>query len=184
MVLWKIITSIIALSVVLALATVLESYLSDSKTKPNLTITAEKKLAIAQEKHEKKQLAAFKEYKKKVAKVWGKEAIVPDAKRDVTYRDNYKQRSIVDYDEGLVKVELALKPDNAKNSKSMHRQLMTAVEETVNQTPDDRSIIEIAKNPTPPSNKRPAVLAGLVANIDDSPLSPEELTQALDLVLN
>jgi len=176
----KIITSLIAVGFVLALAPVAADHLPSHKTAhkhlSSKTTTATKKIMAANKKYEKKLQKAFKQYKKKVAKVWGKEAVIPDSKRDVTYRDNYKQRSIVDYDGGVVKIELALRPNSAKNPKTIHRKLVAAVKKTIKQTPDNRSIIEIAKRPTPPRSKQPAVLAGLVANIDNSPLSLEELT--------
>ncbi len=120
---------------------------------------------------------AFKQYQKKAAKVWGKEAVMPSAKRDVTYRNNFKERSIVDYDEGMVKIELALKPGIAKNPKHTQRKLISAIKKTIKQGPDNRSIIKIAKRPSPPRSKQLAVLAGLVANIDNSPLNAKNLTE-------
>jgi len=79
-----------------------------------------KKLNSVYKKQGEKIQNAFNRYQKKAAKIWGKEAVMPSAKRDVTYRNNFKERSIVNYDEGMVKIELALKPDIAKNPK--HRQ--------------------------------------------------------------
>lgn len=177
--LWKIILSSIVLGVILTLAYALENSLSNPKIEHDeiATVAQKKPAPSAQVKYEKKLQKAFKQYQKKIAKVWGKEAVLPAAKQDVTYRDNFKQRSIVDYDEGVVKVELALKPDAAQNTKSTHQKLVTAIKQAIEQGPDDRSIIEIAKHPTPPPSQQPAVLAGLVANIDDSPLSPEELAE-------
>jgi len=172
----KIITSLITLSLLLAVTSVAAGHLPSHKTEHKaLTSKTTNNLSAAHKSHEKKLQKAFQQYKKKVAKVWGKEAVIPDSKRDVTYRDNYKQRSIVNYDEGVVKVELALKPGIAKNPKTAHRKLAAAIKKTIEQAPDERSIIEIAKRPTPLSSTQPAVLAGLVANIDNSPLSTEEL---------
>lgn len=148
---------------------------SHSPNKPHGKLTAKKKLNPAFKKQSKKIQAAFKKYKKKIGKVWGKEAVLPDAKHDVTYRNNFKQRSIVDYEEGVVRIELALKPSAAKNAKTIQRKLISAVKKTVKQGPDNRSIIQIAKRPSPPRSKQPAVLAGLVANIDNSPLDPNQL---------
>ena len=136
-----------------------------------------KKLNPAYKKQNEKIQKAFRRYQKKVAKVWGKETVMPDAKRDVTYRNNFKERSIVDYDEGMVKVELALKPSLAKNPKHTQRKLISAIKKTIKQGPDNRSIINIAKRPTPPRSKQPAVLAGLVANIDNSPLDLKNLAE-------
>ena len=172
----KIITSLISLSLLLAFTPVVAGHLPSHKTEHKaLTSKTKNNLSAAHKKHEQKLQKAFRQYKKKVAKVWGKKAVIPDSKRDVTYRDNFKQRSIVNYDKGMVKVELALKPGIAKNQRTAHRKLAAAIKKTIEQAADERSIIEIAKQPTPPSSKRPAVLAGLVANIDNSPLSTEEL---------
>lgn len=140
-----------------------------------ISSSSNKKLSVNYKKQAKKIQAAFKKYKKKVGKVWGKATVLPDAKHDVTYRNNFKERSIVDYDKGVVKIELALKPNIAKNTKTIRRKLISAVKKTVKQGPDNRSIIEIAKRPTPPRSKQPAVLAGLVANIDNSPLDTSQL---------
>ncbi len=134
-----------------------------------------KKLNPAFKKQTQKIQAAFKKYQKKIGKVWGEESVLPDAKHDVTYRNHFKERSIVDYDKGIVKVELALKPRLAKNARTAQRKLISALKKTIKQAPDNRSIIEIAKRPTPPRSKQPAVLAGLVANIDNSPLDPSQL---------
>jgi len=134
-----------------------------------------KKLNPVYKKQEEKVRKAFRQYKKKVANVWGKESVMPDAKRDVTYRNNFKERSIVDYGEGMVKIELALKPGIAKNPKNTRRKLISAIKRTIKQGPDTRSIITIAQRPSPPRSKQPAVLAGLVANIDNSPLDPKDL---------
>lgn len=124
----------------------------------------------------KKILAAYNELKEKAGQVWGEgAAVVPDSTLDVTYRNNLKQRSIVDYENGTVKVELAVKPYKAKNSKAIKNELANAVEQTLLQGPDDRSIIEIAKNPEPPKSEKPPVLEGLVANADGSPLKPEDM---------
>lgn len=178
MILRKIITPLITLGLILSFSPTMAGHLPNhgSDHKP-LTNKTKNKILEGHKKHEKKLKNAFRTYKKKVAKVWGKEAVIPDSKRDVTYRNNFKQRSIVNYDKGVVKVELALKPSIAKNASTSRRKLVSAVKKAINQSADERSIIDIAKNPTPPNNMRPAVLAGLVANVDESPLSPEELTQ-------
>ena len=128
------------------------------------------------EKHRKKIARAYSKYKKKVGKVWGKEAVVPSAKRDVTYRNNLKERSIVDYEKGLVKVELALMPDKVSTEQEMYDRLELAIENTILQGVDFRSIEEIAENPEPPPDTdSPAVLAGLIANDDGSPFGAEDL---------
>jgi peptidoglycan lytic transglycosylase C len=168
----RFITALLIFSLVLAPLSV------SAEHAPNAShgkIAASKKLKSAYKLQKKNIQKAFKLYKKKVAKVWGNESVLPDAKHDVTYRNNFKQRSIVDYDQGVVKIEMVVKGRTAKNPKSVQRKLISAVKKTIKQGPDNRSIIEIAKRPTPPRSKQPAVLAGLVANIDNSPLDPSQL---------
>ncbi len=126
-------------------------------------------------KHNQKIAKAYKQYKKKVGRVWGKEAVLPSARRDVTYRNNLKERSVVDYEEGLVKVELALMPSKISNEQEVYNKLELAIERTILQGADIRSIEEIAKNPEPPDTGSSAVLAGLIANSDGSPFSIDEL---------
>ena len=138
-------------------------------------ISVKSKRDAAFEKQNKKIARAYKEYKKKVARVWGGEAIVPDAGRDVTYRDNLKQRSVVDYAEGVVKVEVAVRFYSAEQRDAAIRKLEQAIERTILQGPDDRSIIDIAKNPEPPETHSPAVLAKLIANADGSPFKAGDL---------
>jgi membrane-bound lytic murein transglycosylase C len=118
---------------------------------------------------------AYSEYRKKVSRVWGAETVVPDAKRDVTYRDNLTQRSIVDYEAGLVKVELVVPPAKAEDTQAVKAALASAVTQTLQQGPDDRPITEVATNPAPPPAQLPPVLAGLVAKEDGSPLTEADL---------
>lgn len=170
----RVISSLLIFSLLLAPVSVFANH-SPNKPHEKITASKSKKISPAYDQQAKKIQAAFKKYKKKIGKVWGKEMVIPDAKHDVTYRNNFKQRSIVDYDEGVVRIELALKPSAAKNARTTQRKLISAVKKTIKQGPDNRSIIEIAKRPSPPRSKQPAVLAGLVANVDNSPLDTSQL---------
>lgn len=170
----RLITSLLILSLVLAPLPAFSNHLPHG-SHGEITPSQHQQHDSAYKRQTRKIQAAFNKYKEKVGKVWGKEAVLPDAKHDVTYRDNFKERSIVDYEAGVVKVELALKPERAKNNRTTQRKLISAVENRVTQAPDNRSIIEIAKRPTPPPSRQPAVLAGLVANIDNSPLDTHQL---------
>ena len=178
MMLRKIITSLLIFSLSFSPLPVVADHLAghSEKQKP-LPQKKPNKVSSAYKKDEKQIHQAFKEYKKKIGKVWGTESVLPDARRDVTYRNNFKERSIVDYEQGIVEVELALKPRMAKNVHTARRKLISAVKKTVNQAPDNRPITEIVKNPDPPRSKHPAVLAGLVANIDNTPLDPQQLAE-------
>ncbi len=129
----------------------------------------------AYEKQKKKIARAYKKYKRKVAKVWGRETVVPDAKHDVTYRDSLKQRSIVDYAKGVVKVEVAVHSFSEEHRQAAIEKLEQAIEQAILQGPDDRSIIEIAEHPTPPESDSFAVLTALIANDDGTPFKPEDL---------
>lgn len=100
------------------------------------------------EKYKKELKESFANYKKKAAKVWGEEnAVMPDKKVWVQYRDNMKERNIVDFEAGTAKVEVAAEPEDAKDKKKLLEKVTKAIEKTVTSKPDERSIIEIAKNP-------------------------------------
>ena len=120
-------------------------------------------------------LQAYKDFEEKSAQVWGTDTVVPSAKTAVTYRDNMKQRSVVDYEQGKVKVELALPP--AHDAQMAERDLANAVEDTLLQGPDERSMIDIAKNPDAPKSNKPPVLEGLVAKEDGTPLGRAEIAE-------
>jgi len=171
----RLITSLLVFSLLLTSVSISANHAPNASHEK--LISQNKKLNLVYKKQREKIQSAFRQYRKKIAKVWGNEAIIPNAKRDVTYRNNFKERSIVDYDEGMVKIELALKPDIAKNAKHTQRKLISAIKKTITQGPDNRSIINIAKLPSPPHSKQPAVLAGLVANIDNSPLDLKDLAE-------
>lgn len=79
----------------------------------------------------------------------GKEVVIPNSKISVTYRDKLRQRSVVDFEQGIVKVELAMRQNRAKYSQAIKKKLATAVKQAILQGPDERSIIEISKNPPP-----------------------------------
>ena len=118
---------------------------------------------------------AFQEYKKSVAKVWGEEnAVIPSKKEWVQYRKNMQERNIVDFQEGKVKVEVALSEDKLDTSSERENHLLDAVLNTLNASADTRSIVEIAKDPTPPEKKgEEPVLKGQVENKQGEKVSKE-----------
>lgn len=118
---------------------------------------------------------AYRQYAKKAAQVWGEDTVIPDARRDVTYRDNLAQRSIVDFEEGVVTVELAVPPGAANDPAALKIHLASAVGQTLLQGVDDRSILEIAKDPNVHKHAGPPALVGLIANEDGSPFSLDDL---------
>jgi len=136
---------------------------------------ARTKLETAYERQRERIARAYRDYEKKVARVWGGEVVLPDARRDVTYRDRMRQRSIVDYAEGVVKVEVAMSPGSAEQRAAAIHRLEQAIEQTILQGPDSRSIVEIAADPEPPESESISVLAELIADDDGRPFDPEEL---------
>jgi membrane-bound lytic murein transglycosylase C len=148
---------------------------SHTDSKADTGPTARQKIDAAYQQQSKKIKAAYRQYQKKVAKVWGSAAEMPDAKRDVTYRNHLTQRSIIDYEQGEVRVELAVKPAQAKNRAQLKNELATAVGDTLLQQQDNRSIEEIAANPEPVADHGPPLLQGLVAAASGSAFSAAEL---------
>ena len=122
----------------------------------------------------KKELQdAFITYKQKVAGVWGKKkAVIPTKKRDVSYLSNLKQRSIIDYDKGQVKVDIAVTPEEARNKALLQKKMQSALNKALKQGSDKRSIVEIAKKPVAESTG-PAVLAKLVQDTNGKTLKPQ-----------
>lgn len=139
----------------------------DQQTKSPVSLKKKIERKIAQ--YKKDILAAFSLYKEKTAQIWGSKTVEPDPNISVTYRDNLKQRSIVDYEEGTIKVEVAI-ADNVDKTAILEEKLAMAIEQTIIQGTDERSIIEIAENPVAPLNKSASTLAGMVASDDGSPL--------------
>ena len=127
----------------------------------------------------KKQLQdAFKVYKKSVAKVWGnKKSVIPNNKRHVSYQKNLKQRSIIDYNKGKVKVEIALSPKEAKNPKLVKRKMEQALKTTLNLGTDKRSIIEIAKQPSQNTSSGTPLLNNLVKSKSGHALTKKDTTK-------
>jgi len=116
--------------------------------------------------YRKKLEKAFQEYKESVSKVWGKKHVaVPSRKDWVQYRDNMRERNIVNFKNGTAKVQVKMTEQKAKNSEKCQKELRQAVVNTIAASADTRSIIDIAKKPsTPRENSHPAVLKGQIKN--------------------
>lgn len=100
------------------------------------------------EKYKEELKESFKKYKKEAAKVWGeKDAVMPDKKIWVQYRDGMRERNIVDFEKGQAKVQLAITSEEAKDKKKLLEKVKKAIETTITTKPDKRSVIEIAKKP-------------------------------------
>ncbi|PIE75365.1 MAG: hypothetical protein CSA18_00320 [Deltaproteobacteria bacterium] len=99
-------------------------------------------------KYKKELVESFTNYKKKASKVWGKKnAVMPNKKVWVQYRDNMRERNIVDFEKGQAVVEIAVTSDESKDKKKLIKKIKKAVETTIISKPDNRSIIEISKKP-------------------------------------
>lgn len=134
----------------------------------------------------KKQLQdAFKEYKKTVATVWGKKkTAIPSSKRDVSYQDNLKQRSIIDYKKGRVTVDIAVSPDEANNPKLILRKMKEALKTTLDRGIDKRSIIDVAKKPSLNKTSGKPVLTGLLQDQSGNALKPSDQPRFIRQQLN
>lgn len=121
----------------------------------------------------KKQLQdAFKLYKRKVAGVWGnKNSTIPSRKKDVSYQNNLKQRSIIDYNKGIVTVDIALSPDDAKKPELVRKKMQQALSDTLKRGQDKRSIIDIASNPSINKTTGKPVLSNLIKDGEGKPVT-------------
>jgi len=140
------------------------------KAAPTFKRKIEQKIA----QFKKEILEAFSLYEEKTAQVWGEDTVVPDTNIGVTYHNSLNQRSIVDYEKGTIKVEVAV-GGNSINQRDFEKRLANAIEQTILQGTDERSIIEMAENPVVPKNQTSSALAGLVANEQGNPIKPYEI---------
>ena len=106
--------------------------------------------------------AAFKEYKRKTGAVWGKDNKLPSGKQWVSYIDKLNQRSVVDFEKGVVNVEVALPSDQRINDEQARKKLEQALLKAMKQGVDDRPIQQIAKQPVSKPVGRD-VLSGQIA---------------------
>lgn len=109
-------------------------------------------------------LNAFSEYKTQTAQVWGdKNNPVSDKKTWVSYQGDLNHRSVVDFENGEVDVELAIPVDAPVGEDEARENLKKTIVNTLKQGADTRSILELAKQPVSvPSGQ--AVLKGQVAD--------------------
>eukprot|EP00767_Chilomastix_cuspidata_P008372 gnl/Chilomastix_cuspidata/9590.p1 GENE.gnl/Chilomastix_cuspidata/9590~~gnl/Chilomastix_cuspidata/9590.p1 ORF type:complete len:414 (-),score=26.35 gnl/Chilomastix_cuspidata/9590:271-1401(-) len=137
-------------------------------------------------KYKKELIESFEKYKKEASRVWGKKnAVMPDKKVWVQYRDNMKERNIVDFEKGEAVVEIAVTSDEAKDKKKLIEKVKKAVEKTVTTKPDNRSVIDIAKNPDKvvEDKKSDPVLKDQVADKDGKPVTEKNVEKfAKDLI--
>ncbi len=109
-------------------------------------------------------LAAFDRYKYQVSKIWGdKNTITPNSKNWVSFQGDLNHRSIVDFEKGTVDIEIAIPSDQSISDTEAKKQLQDTITKTLKLGRDNRSVIDIAKNPVSQSTG-PAILKGQIAN--------------------
>lgn len=88
---------------------------------------------------------AFAEYRHKVERIWGKDTVTPDNIHWVSYIDNLGQRSVVNFEDGIIDVEVALPAQDDDNigKKRLEETILKALE----QGADKRPIQQLAKQP-------------------------------------
>ena len=113
------------------------------------------------ESYRKKALEEYANYVKSIDKVWGKENFADDTKKDwVEYFDDYRSRSIVDFENGKVTVEVALDEAEANEKQAIDKQLTSAIEQVLTSkgtTCPYESEVDVSQ----PLTKKP-ILEGLV----------------------
>lgn len=120
------------------------SYLKDDAFFEKNLIKENKEFNI----YRKKILKAFSLYKKKVSLIWGENNTVVSTKSIwAEYQENMQQRHIVDFEKGLVTVEVILESNTAKSKKSIQNKLNNALINSLSATADTRSIIKMVNSP-------------------------------------
>ncbi len=123
------------------------------------------------EKYRQQLLNAFSEYRAETAQVWGdKNNPVNDKKTWVSYQGDLNHRSVVDFESGLVNVEVAVPVDQPVSDDEVHDDLRKTIIDTLKQGADGRSIVEIAKQPVAMPSGSP-VLKGQVSDDMGKPVA-------------
>jgi len=117
--------------------------------------------------------AAFKEYSRKTATVWGRDNVVPDKKNWVSYIDQLNQRSVVDFEKGTVDVEIALPAGQSIDDKKGKKKLENILLKAMNLGDDKRSIKNVAEQPVS-QPQGGAVLRGQISLPDGDVANPDD----------
>ena len=124
--------------------------------------------------YKQKLLTAFELYKKQAGKIWGdKHNVAPQANNWVSFYGDLGHRSVVDFEHGIINIEIALPARQNIAADEARRQLENTILKTLNQGTDNRSMIEIAQHPAALSTG-PAILTNLVADADGNTLNQQE----------
>jgi len=90
---------------------------------------------------------AFTKYKEKTAAVWGRDNVTLDRKRWISYIDQLNQRSVVDFENGTIDVEIAMPTGQGIDEETGQQQLENILIKAMNLGDDRRSIEKFAEQP-------------------------------------
>jgi membrane-bound lytic murein transglycosylase C len=128
------------------------------------------------ETYKQQLLKAFDDYKRQSGAIWGKKhTVMPQANNWVSYHNNLGQRSVVDFEQGTITVEIAVPAQQNISAAEAQQRLQNTILKTLNQGTDPRSMIEISQQPVAVSSG-PAVLDGMVANTNGSEANKQDYT--------
>ena len=92
-----------------------------------------KKAREEYEQYEAQMRKEYFNYVESIKGVWGNDTIIDDTKTKwVEYSDNYKDRSIVDFENGEVSIEVALQDEDEDNPEKVEERLTEAIERALN----------------------------------------------------
>lgn len=113
------------------------------------------------EAYQKQAKEEYANYVKSIDAVWGKEQFADDTQKDwVEYFDDFRSRSIVDFENGKITVEVALNETEAREKQTVDEHLTSAIEKMLTSkgtTCPYESKVDVSQ----PLTKKP-ILEGLV----------------------
>ena len=113
-------------------------------------------------KYRRKIRRAFSEYRAKAVSVWGEaQAAVPNRQEWVTYRNEMRERRRVNFKEGQAAYEIIFKPGEEEIPDTVKSRLTALIVDSVVKGPDQRSIEEVAANPSDAEPGGEPLLQGL-----------------------
>lgn len=125
------------------------------------------------EKYKREIKAALKEYKRKTAGIWGRDNVIPDKTNWVSYIDDLDQRSVVDFENGSIEVEVAIPADQSIDDNQARKKLEQTLIKAMKMGDDKRPIQQIAQQPvSQPDNK--AVLQGQISMPGGTTAKPDD----------
>ncbi len=103
----------------------------------------------------------YKKYSESIRGTWGGDSIVDNTKSTwVEYSDDYKERSVVDFEKGTVVVEIALDETESADSTEVNKLLAEAIENTLSSRGSTKAF-PTSEEKSEPLSKAP-ILEGLV----------------------